>query len=136
MNDRAEHSPKYISIRDRTILVADVFRFAHDNNIPIETLNVSDYSNEDVCRHWTTERLVFNNGILYRGLPLKSLAGVIQSLDAIDLDASFPIIVGDRSYVIDGAHRLLKAVLSGRKTIRGINLYSSDIDKLITSLEK
>jgi hypothetical protein len=37
-----------------------------------------------------------------------------------DADLSFPIILDDEGYVMDGRHRIAKAILEGRKTIKAV----------------
>ena len=135
LNERSKESNKYVNLHDTTIRVLDILKFAKRRNIPVENLKVSDYRQEDVCRHWTSERYEFNDCMLYKGLSVDYLATVVNDLKNIDLDNSTPIIVINRNYVLDGVHRLLKALVDGREYISGINLYEKDVCELLEELE-
>ena len=46
---------------------------------------------------------------------MKSFVSHIQAV--LDADLSYPIILDDDGYVMDGSHRIAKALLEGRETI-------------------
>jgi hypothetical protein len=56
---------------------------------------------------------------LYRLAPhidsMKSFVGHVQAV--LDADLSYPIILDDEGYVMDGRHRIAKVLLEGRETI-------------------
>jgi hypothetical protein len=56
---------------------------------------------------------------LYRLAPhidsMKSFVGHIQGV--LDVDLSYPIILDEEGYVMDGRHRIAKALLEGQETI-------------------
>ena len=47
---------------------------------------------------------------------IKSFVGHIKKV--LDADLSFPIILDDEGYVMDGRHRVAKALLEGKETIK------------------
>ena len=44
-----------------------------------------------------------------------------------DADLSYPIIVNRRGSIIDGRHRLCKAILEWHKTIKAVMIMDSDV---------
>ena len=46
---------------------------------------------------------------------MKSFVGHIQAV--LDADLSYPIILDEEGYVMDGRHRIAKALLEGKETI-------------------
>jgi hypothetical protein len=55
---------------------------------------------------------------------------------AMDCDLRYPIIFDDVGYIADGWHRLAKALVTGRKKIRGVRLrVMPDPDKIVECVE-
>ena len=93
---------------------------------PIDKQTFSDNG-----KHWFVSRLIDKakdltvqtmpiSGLnIYRLAPhinnMKSFVGHIQAV--LDADLSFPIILDEEGYVMDGRHRIAKALLEGRETI-------------------
>jgi hypothetical protein len=85
----------------------------------------------DDGKHWFVSRLIDKakdlpvqtmpiSGLnIYRLAPnidsMKTFVGHIQAV--LDADMSYPIILDDEGYVMDGRHRIAKALLEGRETI-------------------
>ncbi len=61
---------------------------------------------------------------IYRLAPgitsMKSFVGHIQKV--LDADLSYPIILDEEGYVMDGRHRIAKALLEGHKTIKFVRV--------------
>jgi len=54
----------------------------------------------------------------YSEMNLKALAGHVEAVNKADL--SYPIILDDEGDIMDGRHRLMKALLNGDKTIKAV----------------
>ena len=54
----------------------------------------------------------------YSKLTLRELVGHIKSVN--DADLSFPIILDEDGEIMDGRHRIMKAILTGKKTIKAV----------------
>ena len=54
----------------------------------------------------------------YSEMSLKQLAGHIEAVNTADL--SYPIILDEDGDIMDGRHRLMKALLNGDKTIKAV----------------
>jgi len=54
----------------------------------------------------------------YPSLSLKELAGHIEAVNTADL--SYPIILDEDGDIMDGRHRLMRALLNGDKTIKAV----------------
>lgn len=96
------------------------------NPAPLEKQIFSDKS-----KHWFVSRLIDKaKGLPVQTMPIsglnlyhlapnidnmKSFVGHVQAV--LDADPSFPIILDDEGYVMDGRHRIAKALLSGREEI-------------------
>ena len=59
-----------------------------------------------------------NTYALYENVTLRDLVMHIQAVN--DADLSFPIILDEDGYLMDGRHRLMKAIISGNKTIKAV----------------
>ena len=51
-------------------------------------------------------------------LTLRELAGHVKAV--MDADLSFPIILDEDNEILDGRHRIIKAMLEGHKTIKAV----------------
>ena len=54
----------------------------------------------------------------YSELSLRELAGHVQAVNTADLN--YPIILDENGDIMDGRHRLMKALLNGDKTIKAV----------------
>ena len=54
----------------------------------------------------------------YDDLTLRDLVGHMKSVQAADL--KYPIILDEDGEIMDGRHRLMKALLEGKKTIQAV----------------
>ena len=54
----------------------------------------------------------------YENLTLRELVGHMKSVN--DADLSFPIILDEDGELMDGRHRLMKALLNGEETIKAV----------------
>lgn len=54
----------------------------------------------------------------YENLTLRELIGHMKAVDAADL--SYPIILDEDGELMDGRHRLMKAIMLGHKTIKAV----------------
>lgn len=54
----------------------------------------------------------------YEDLTLRELAGHIEAVNNADL--SYPIILDEDGDIMDGRHRLMKAILTGAETIKAV----------------
>ena len=54
----------------------------------------------------------------YEDLTLRELVGHMKSVN--DSDLSFPIILDEDGEIMDGRHRVMKAILTGKKTIKAV----------------
>lgn len=66
-------------------------------NIPLDHLNVSDY---------------------YQELNLRAMVTHMNAVNEADLD--YPIILDEDGEILDGRHRIMKALLIGAKTIKAV----------------
>lgn len=57
-------------------------------------------------------------GYRYDGVNLQQLVGHMRA--ALDADLNYPIILSADGSVMDGRHRIMKALLEGRKTIKAV----------------
>ena len=55
---------------------------------------------------------------VYEKLTLREMCGHMQAV--IDADLNTPIILDEDGDIMDGRHRLMKAILTGAKTIRAV----------------
>jgi hypothetical protein len=51
-------------------------------------------------------------------ISLRELVGHMKAV--LDADLSFPIILDEDNEIMDGRHRLMKAMLEGRETIKAV----------------
>lgn len=96
----------------------------------------SDYKDQ-MCRqgklHWSVARLVelakglpvmdipldhLHTYYTYDSLTLKEMVMDAQAIEAADLD--HPIILCEDGEILDGRHRLMKAIMTGAKTIKAV----------------
>lgn len=54
----------------------------------------------------------------YRNITLRDLAGHIVAVENADL--TYPIILDEDGEIMDGRHRIIKAMISGEKTIKAV----------------
>lgn len=54
----------------------------------------------------------------YERLTLRELVGHMKA--ALDADLKYPIILDEDGEIMDGRHRLMKAMLTGKKTIKAV----------------
>lgn len=54
----------------------------------------------------------------YKNLTLRQLAGHMVAVNEADL--SFPIIMDEDGEIMDGRHRIMKALIEGKKTIKAV----------------
>jgi hypothetical protein len=54
----------------------------------------------------------------YDSLSLRELVGHMKSVN--DADLKYPIILDEDGEVMDGRHRIMKALLTGKKTIKAV----------------
>ncbi len=54
----------------------------------------------------------------YESLTLRALVGHMKSVNSADL--SYPIILDEDGEIMDGRHRVMKAILTGKKTIKAV----------------
>jgi len=54
----------------------------------------------------------------YKNLTLRELAGHVRAV--IDADLSYPIILDEDGEIMDGRHRIMKALIDGEKTIKAV----------------
>lgn len=54
----------------------------------------------------------------YESLTLRELVGHMEAVNNADL--KFPIIIDEDGDIMDGRHRLMKAILNGKKTIKAV----------------
>lgn len=65
---------------------------------------------------------------------ISSFKEMIEEVNRVNnVDLSYPIILSDEGAIIDGYHRIMKAILEGKETIRAIRMeempYPSHISK-------
>ena len=57
--------------------------------------------------------------ISYSGFGISTLREFVEHSKAVEeSDLSFPVLMNEDGYIIDGRHRLAKAILTGEKTIK------------------
>ena len=54
----------------------------------------------------------------YSNLTLRELAGHVVAVTTADLD--YPIILDEDGVIMDGRHRLMRAIIEGKKTIKAV----------------
>jgi hypothetical protein len=54
----------------------------------------------------------------YNNLTLREMVGHMKSVNNADL--SYPIILDEDGELMDGRHRIMKAILTGKKTIKAV----------------
>lgn len=59
----------------------------------------------------------------YENLTLRELVGHIKAVN--DADLRYPIILDEDGEVMDGRHRIMKALLEGKKTIKAVRFESN-----------
>jgi len=59
-----------------------------------------------------------NTYYLYETMTLAELAGHINAVN--DADLEYPIILDEDGEIMDGRHRLMKAMITGKKTIKAV----------------
>lgn len=117
---------EYVNFDGRAANVTDLHEYAKDHQIPVVNLPIARLSHNDVCRHWSKEYVRMNNGMkFYSGMTIGELAAAYRR--ALTLDGQLPILVNRQLVIIDGIHRVLKAMLENQDTIRAIILSDQDI---------
>jgi hypothetical protein len=56
--------------------------------------------------------------LTYKNLSLRDMVTHIKAVEAADLD--YPIILDEDGELLDGRHRIMKAILLGRETIKAV----------------
>ena len=57
--------------------------------------------------------------ISYAGFGIDTLRDFIEHVKSVnDADLNYPILMNEDGYIIDGRHRLAKAIITGEKTIK------------------
>jgi hypothetical protein len=62
---------------------------------------------------------------IYLGAEVWSAEGSVYGMAfhmrrALDVDASYPIILCDKGFIMDGWHRILRALIDGKATIKAV----------------
>jgi len=96
-----------------------------------EWLSISEQVCNIGCHQWSVARLIqlskdfpimdvpldhLNTWYKYENLTLREMVMHIKAVQDSDLD--FPIILDEDNNVMDGRHRLMKAILLGKETIK------------------
>ena len=61
----------------------------------------------------------------YKPLTLREMVMHIRTVDSADL--SFPIILDEDGEIMDGRHRVMKALLNGEKTIKAVRFNENPV---------
>ena len=67
---------------------------------------------------------------VYEKLTLREMVGHIKAVQ--DADLSFPIILDEDGELMDGRHRLMKAILEGRQTIKAVRFEENPSPDLVS----
>ena len=62
---------------------------------------------------------------VYKKLTLRELVGHIRAV--LDADLSYPIILDEDGEIMDGRHRIMKAILEGAKTIKAVRFEENPV---------
>ncbi len=104
-----------------------------ENNMIIKHVSLETQSCKLGNSFWSVARLIFLSkdfevfdaqincmslSYQYAELSLKELAGHVEAVNTADL--SYPIILDEDGDIMDGRHRLMKALLNGDKTIKAV----------------
>jgi hypothetical protein len=54
----------------------------------------------------------------YEGLTIREMVGHMKAV--LEADLKYPIILDEDGEIMDGRHRLMKAILEGKKTIKAV----------------
>lgn len=88
--------------------------------------------------HWAVSRLIelskdlpvmdvpldhMNVYKVYNGVTLRELVGHVRAVN--DADLSYPIILDEDGEILDGRHRIMKALLIGAKTIKAVKFQTN-----------
>lgn len=60
---------------------------------------------------------------IYRKLTLREMVTHMKAVQNADL--SYPIILDEDGEVMDGRHRIMRAILEGRETIKAVRFYEN-----------
>ena len=102
---------------DKNVYSVDMmFAFLKNNKYPINKINVEEYS--DTLEHpgWgDPENEIYYSAMDVINNPSKYQDDFKRILKA---DLSYPIIISDSGYIVDGVHRLTKAYLNKKKYVK------------------
>ena len=100
-------STHWVSLGERAWYVETIWRAAAD--LPAQDVRVADIREVD-------EDCWFHGG------PATVRADVEHARSLLDADVSRPVILAADGQVLDGMHRIAKAILDGRETVRAQRL--------------
>lgn len=97
------------------------------------------------CHHWNVARLIhLSKGFEVMDVPLDhlnlyhkyealSLREMVMHFNAInDADLKYPIILDEDGEIMDGRHRIMKAIMLGKKTIKAVRFDENPVPCEVT----
>ncbi len=103
-----------------TIKIEKCWDFNDEQSITVNEKRYNILSAVTLARDLEVKDLVIEDMYIAYGSPCdNSLRSFLEHVKMVDdADLSFPILLNQDGFVIDGRHRLSKAILNGDKTIK------------------
>lgn len=110
-----------------------MFAYLKNNKYPIKKINVEEYMDTLEYPGWgEPDKNIYYSAMDVVNNPKKYSDDYKRILKA---DLSYPIIISSDNFIVDGVHRLTKAFLSKKKTIKAY-IFNDDLMKKFKLMNK
>jgi hypothetical protein len=126
-NDRR----KYINIGGKVIQVLNILQYANSHQIKAKEISINELKKHDVLPHFCKFAQFINDEIFFKDFSFEKFADEIKYLNNRKFDNVFPIIMLNDGTILDGAHRILYALLNNIEKLNAIILTQKDLNSII-----
>lgn len=102
------------------IIIEKAWDFNEDQSIKVSGKEYNIHAAVTLARDIEVKELLIEDMYIgYRSPCGESLRSFLEHVRLVEVaDLSYPILLNEDGFIIDGRHRLSKAILTGRKTIK------------------
>lgn len=132
--DRSEIVTLTFNKKTAIIPTSEIYRYIKFKKIEEIDVSVESLKAQDILRHWAVQRSIINDKyVFYREFSIGLLTTYLERLKTVKLDK--PIIIANND-VVDGLHRIVKAIMEDIPMVKACVLSSSDIAFLVETYKE